>query len=75
MAIKGIVKELETFLLPQLNEIKGEIKALRGEFAGELKAINTRIDSIERELKDLKESLNVIQRLTIVEQKLKDLKG
>lgn len=50
-------------LLPQLSEIKGEIKAFRGEVQGELKAINTRIDALSGEVKDLRESINMAQRL------------
>ncbi|MCL5068748.1 MAG: hypothetical protein M1368_10410 [Thaumarchaeota archaeon] len=52
---------LERLLLPQISEIKGELKAvngkidaLRGEMHGEFKAINTRIDSLSTEVRDLR---------------------
>ena len=71
---------IERLLLPQLSEIKGELKAvngrldaLKGEMQGEFKAINTRIDSLATEVKDLRESINMAQRLATLEAQVKEL--
>ena len=44
---ESIIKALERYLTPQLNEIKGELKAINTRFD----ATNSRIDSLRNELK------------------------
>ena len=46
MAAESFIKTLERFLTPQLNEIKGE-----------LKAINTRIDALDEKIDSVKNEL------------------
>ena len=61
-------------LLPEIQEMKGEMKAINVRIDGlskEVQSTNKRID----DLKDyLKENLNVIQRLSVLEQQVRELK-
>ena len=61
-------------LLPEIQEMKGEMKAINVRIdclSKEVQSTNKRID----DLKDyLKENLNVIQRLSVLEQQVRELK-
>jgi len=49
---------IERLLLPRLSSLEGEVKAFRGEVAGELKAVNGRIDSLEKQMLSLRNEIN-----------------
>ena len=75
MAVKGIIKELEIFLLPQLNEIKGEIKALDTKidsFRNELKADIARV---EQRVISLEQTLNITKEMEQLKHEVADLKA
>jgi predicted nucleic acid-binding Zn-ribbon protein len=61
-------------LLPEIQEMKGEMKATNTKIDGlskEVQATNKRID----DLKDyFQQNLNIIQRLAVLEQEVRDLK-
>jgi chromosome segregation ATPase len=67
---------LERLLLPQISEIKGEIKAFRGETEGELKSINTRIGSLSNEVNTRIETLStqINTRIDSLSTEIKDLR-
>ena len=64
-----ILREIRQIVKAELQastgEIRGEIKALKGEMQGELKALHTEIQSV-------KDSLNVVQRLAVLEAKVSE---
>ena len=49
---------IERLLLPKLSSLEGELRAFRGEVAGELKAVNGRIDSLEKQTLCLRNEIN-----------------
>ena len=75
---------IRAWLMPEINEIKvqlaelksdlkatnSRIDSLGAELKAELKATNSRIDLLSNEVKDLRESLSVVQRLAVLEVKL-----
>ncbi|MDE1729019.1 MAG: hypothetical protein KGH81_07585 [Thaumarchaeota archaeon] len=61
VSIKGLREELEQFFLPQLNEIKGEIKAL-----------DTKIDSVRAEISSVRREMDI--RFTALSEKLEIIK-
>lgn len=80
---------LERVLLPQINEVKGELKAMSGRIDGEFKAVHSDIRGVEGKLgikieevdkrlgskiDELDKRLDVTQRLAVVEQQLRDLR-
>lgn len=50
-----VIKAIEQFLLPQLNEIKGEIKALDTRIDNLEKTVNIRFDSLSEKIDIIKE--------------------
>ncbi|MGI0080674.1 MAG: hypothetical protein ACRECH_13755 [Nitrososphaerales archaeon] len=63
--LRQIVKEE---LQAATSEIRGEIRAMKGEMQGEFKAVNTRIDEMDKRP-------DVVQRLAIIEEKVKDMQN
>jgi Skp family chaperone for outer membrane proteins len=70
---------LQRVLLPQLSEVKGELKAMDAKMEGEFKAIHSEIRRVEEKLStkidELDKRMDVTQRLTIVEEQLKELRA
>lgn len=79
---------LERVLLPQISEVKGELKAMNARMDGEFKAIHaeiirvedklsTDIDAVEEKLvtklDELDKRMDMTQRLVKVEEQLKQL--
>ena len=66
---------LERILLPQVSELKGELKAVNAE----LRAVNSEIRRVEEKLgtkiDELDKRMDVTQRLTRVEGLLRELKA
>lgn len=48
----------ERLLLPKLSSLEGELKAFRGEFSGELRAVNGGIESLEKQMLSLRGEMN-----------------
>jgi len=74
VSIKGLREELEQFFLPQLNEIKGEIKALdtkidslRNELKADISKVEQRVISLEQRIDIIKEMEQFKSRLTQLE--------
>jgi hypothetical protein len=75
---------LERVLLPQISEVKGELKAmnaringLEGKMEGEFKAVHSEIKRVEEKLgtkiDELGKRLDVTQRLAVVEEQVKEI--
>jgi hypothetical protein len=75
---------LERVLLPQISEVKGELKAmnarisgLEGKMEGEFKAVHSEIRRVEEKLgtkmDGLDKRMDVTQRLAVVEEQVKEL--
>ena len=68
---------LERILLPQISEVKGELKAMNGRIDGEFKAVHSEIRRVEEKLgtkiDELDKRLDVTQRLAVVEEQVKEL--
>jgi len=48
---------IERLLLPRLSSLEGELKAFRGEVAGELKTVNGRIDGLDRRIDSVEKQM------------------
>ncbi|HEV2138033.1 MAG TPA: hypothetical protein VGR53_04270 [Nitrososphaerales archaeon] len=70
---------LERILLPQVYELKGELKAISARMDGEFKAVHSEIRRVEEKLgtkiDGLDKRMDVTQRLTKVEEELKELRA
>jgi len=75
---------LERVLMPQMNELKGEIKALDAKIEGEFKAIHSeirRVDEkidlsnkrLEGKIDALDKRMDVTQRVAVIEEKMREL--
>lgn len=66
---------LERVLLPQVSELKGELKALNARMDGEFTAVHSEISRVEEKLgtkiDELDMRMDVAQRLAKVEEQLK----
>jgi len=49
---------IQRLLLPRLSSLEGELKAFRGEVVGEFKAVNGRIDGLEKQVSSLRNEVN-----------------
>jgi SMC interacting uncharacterized protein involved in chromosome segregation len=49
---------IERLLLPKLSSLEGDLKAFRAEVAGEFKAVNGRIDNLEKQMHSLRSEVN-----------------
>ncbi|HXW95372.1 MAG TPA: hypothetical protein VEJ19_06685 [Nitrososphaerales archaeon] len=77
---------LERVLLPQINELKGELKALNARLDGEFKSIHSemqrideKIDSVEKRLETkidgLDKRMDVTQRVAVIEEKIREFEA
>jgi Skp family chaperone for outer membrane proteins len=77
---------LERVLIPQISDVKGELKAMNaringpeGKMEGEFKAVHSEIRRVEEKLDtkidELDKRLDVTQRLAVVEEQVKELLG
>jgi uncharacterized coiled-coil DUF342 family protein len=71
---------LERVLLPQMNELKGEIKALdarvggfEAKVEGEFKAVHSEIRRLDEKIGGLDKRMDVTQRVAVVEEKMREL--
>ncbi len=69
-------------LLPQINELKGELKAMNARIDGEFKSIHSeiqrideKIDSVDKRLESkidaLDKRMDVTQRVAVIEEKIR----
>jgi peptidoglycan hydrolase CwlO-like protein len=70
---------LQRILLPELSEIKGELKAVNARIDSlntKIEGTNTKIDEMDKrlssEIAGLRELVNLTQRVTILEAKVKE---
>ena len=77
---------LERVLLPQMNELKGEIKALDAKVDGEFKAMHSeirRLDEkidlsnkrLEGKIDALDKRMDVTQRVAVIEEKIREFEA
>lgn len=66
---------LERDLLPQLSELKGEIRTLGGGFDGEFKAVHSELRRLDEKIDGLDKRMGVVQRLAMVEGKISELES
>ncbi len=66
---------LERVLLPQLNELKGEIKALdarvggfESKVEGEFKAVHSEVRRLDEKIDGLDKRMDVTQRVAVIEK-------
>ncbi len=66
---------LERVLLPQLNELKGEIKALdarvggfESKVKGEFKAVHSEVRRLDEKIDGLDKRMDVTQRVAVIEK-------
>ncbi len=64
---------LERILLPQISELKGEVKAIIGRMDGEFRAVHSEIRRIDQKIDGLDRRMEVVQRLAVVEGKVQEL--
>jgi len=80
---------LERILLPQISEVKGELRAVSGRLDGlegkmdgefkavhsEFRAVRSEIERVEEKVGDLDKRMDVTQRLAVVEEQLRELRA
>lgn len=70
---------LERVLLPQISEMKGELKAINARMDGEFRVVHSEIKRVEETLgtkiDDLDRNMDVTRRLATVEEQLKELRA
>jgi hypothetical protein len=66
---------LERILLPQISELKGEVKATNARLDGEFKAVHSEIRRLDEKIDGLDKRMDFVQRLAIVEGKVSELEG
>ncbi len=73
---------LERILLPQISELKGEIRAinarfdgLEGKVEGEFAAVHSEIKWLDGKIESLDKRMDFSQRLAIVEEKVQELQA
>jgi len=70
---------VERVLLPQIGEIKGELRAMNARMDGEFKAVHSEIRRAEEvlgvKIDGLEKRMDVTQRLAVVEEQLKELRS
>ncbi len=64
---------LERVLLPQISELKGEVRAVNARIDGEFKAVHSEIGRLEEKIDGLDKRMDVVQRLAVVEGKVQEL--
>ena len=70
---------LERILLPQISELKGEIKVVLERIDGLDEKLTLRVDELDKRLSvkidDLDKRLDVAQRLALVEEQVRELRS
>ncbi len=73
---------LERILLPQISELKGEIRAinarfdgLEGKVEGEFSAVHSEIKWLDGKIESLDKRMDFSQRLAIVEERVQELQA
>lgn len=66
---------LERILLPQISELKGEVKATNARIDEEFKAVHSEIRRVDRKIDGLDKRMEVVQRLAVVEGKVQELES
>jgi tetrahydromethanopterin S-methyltransferase subunit G len=73
---------LERILLPQIGELKGEIRAinarfdgLEGKVEGEFAAVHSEIKRLDGKIESLDKRIDFSQRLAVVEEKIQELQA
>ena len=70
---------LERVLLPQISEMKGELKAINARIDGEFRVVHSEIKRVEETLgtkiDGLDRNMDVTRRLATVEEQLKELRA
>ena len=73
---------LERVLLPQISEVKGELKAinarfegLEGKIDGEFKAVHSGIRRLDQKIDSVDKRIDVAQRLAVIEGKVHELEA
>lgn len=70
---------LERVLLPQISEVKGELKAIDVRLDGEFKVLHSEIKRVEETLgtkiDEVDKRMDVTRRLAAVEEQLKELRA
>ncbi len=66
---------LERILLPQLNEVKGEVKAVNARMDGEFRAVHSEIMRLNEKIEALDKRMDFAQRLAVVEGKVNELEA
>jgi hypothetical protein len=66
---------LERILLPQISELKGEVKAINARLDGEFKAVHSEIRRLDEKIDSLDKRMDVVQRLAVVEGKVQELES
>jgi len=66
---------LERILLPQISELKGEVKAINARLEGEFKAVHSEIRRLDEKIDSLDKRMDVVQRLAVVEGKVQELES
>ena len=64
---------LERVLLPQMNELKGEIKTLDANVEGEFKAVHSGIRRLDEKIDGLDKRMDMTQRVAVIEEKMREL--
>ena len=59
---------LKAWLLPEINDLKVSL----AEIKGEMKSLSESDKRLEAEIQSLKDSLNIVQRLTVLEAKQRE---
>ncbi len=70
---------LERVLLPQISEVRGELKAMNARIDGEFRVVHSEIKRVEEmlgaKIDELDRRMDVTQRLAAVEEQLKELRA
>ena len=66
---------LERVLLPQMNELKGEIRALDARVEGEFKAVHSEIRRLDEKIDSIDKRMDVTQRVAVIEEKMRELES
>jgi hypothetical protein len=66
---------IEHVLLPQLMDLKGEIKALGVRTEGEFKIVHSEIKRLDEKIDGLDKRMDITQRLVVVEGRVHELQA
>ena len=70
---------LGRILIPQISEMKGELKAMNAKMDGEFRVVHSEIKRVEEtmstKINELDRGMDVTRRLAAVEEQLKELRA